>query len=230
MRSEVDSGVPGDSIDRSNTYFLGGLKHRSSSSAAGARFLASIKEGRGLKPSARDAGIHQEVGYRWLREKYLELCRDGKSPAESTAKPGFTTSRFAGWEAKVDYVQERHHLRVDADEEVAFRASFDAGHGVNVGAKSAGVSKSTAYRWIVKRFDLLRLAGYTVRHCQTTLRLTDARARTFEERRLTQLRHDATAARAAQHDATLSSGRYADRVLAAAATTGQERLRGRTEK
>ena len=108
--------------------------------------------------------------------------------------------------------------------------SFVASHSVNVGAKLAGVSKSTAYRWTEERYDLLRSAGHTVRHCQTTLRLTDARARTFEERRLTQLRRVATAVRAAQHDATLSSGRYVDRVLKAAVTAGQERLRVRAEK
>ena len=62
------------------------------------------------------------------------------------------------------------------------------------------------------------------------MRLTDSRANIFEERRLTQLRHDAIAARAAQHDATLSSGRYADRLLRSAVTTSQERLRVRAEK
>jgi IS30 family transposase len=34
----------------------------SSSSAAGIRFLASVKHGHGLKPSARQAGIDKEVG------------------------------------------------------------------------------------------------------------------------------------------------------------------------
>ena len=144
------------------------MLHRSSS-AAGVRFLASIKEGRGLKPSARDAGIDKEVGYRWLREKYLELRRSGKSPIESTAELGFTTSRLLAWEAEVDHVRERHHLRVDLDEEAAFWVSFAAGHGTTVGAKSAGVSKSTAFRWIEKRYDVLRSAatpfGIAKLHC-----------------------------------------------------------------
>jgi IS30 family transposase len=35
----------------------------SSSSAAGIRFLVSVKHGHGLKPSARQAGIDKEVGY-----------------------------------------------------------------------------------------------------------------------------------------------------------------------
>lgn len=203
---------------------------RRSSSAAGVRFLASVKEGRGLKPSARDAGIDKEVGYRWLRDKYLVLRRDGKTPAESTAELGFTSSRVLVWEADVDRTDDRHHLRVDVDQEATFWASFDAGRSADAGAQAAGVSRSTAYRWIVKRFSSLRIAGHTVRHCQTQLRLTEERARIFEERRLKQLRQDARAARAAQHEAVLSSGRYADRVLVPESTAGQERLRVRAEK
>jgi len=82
------------------------------------RFLALIKEGRGLKPTTRDAGVHQEVGYRWLREKYLDLRREGKTAAELTAELGFTTSRLLAWEADVDRTDDRHHLRVDVDEHV----------------------------------------------------------------------------------------------------------------
>ncbi|TFD69975.1 IS30 family transposase, partial [Cryobacterium gelidum] len=111
------------------------MLHRSSS-AAGVRFLASIKEGRGLKPSARGAGIGKEVGYRWLREKYLDLRRGGKTPAESTAALGFTTSRLLAWEADVDRTDDRHHLRVDVDEEAAFWVSFDAGQSADRGANA----------------------------------------------------------------------------------------------
>jgi IS30 family transposase len=42
--------------------------HLSSSSAAGVRFLTSMREGGGLNRSAREAGIGKETGYRWLRE------------------------------------------------------------------------------------------------------------------------------------------------------------------
>ncbi|MBC7595749.1 MAG: IS30 family transposase [Kineosporiaceae bacterium] len=203
---------------------------RHSSSAAGVRFLASIKEGRGLKPAARDAGIDKEVGYRWLREKYLNLRRAGMSAGESTAELGFTTSRLLAWEAAVDRTDDRHHLRVDVDEEALFWASFGAGQSANAGATAAGVARSTAYRWIIKRFSALRLAGHTVQHCQTQLRLTEDRVRIFEERRLNQRRREACVARAAQHEAVRSSGRYADRVLEHTATPGQERLRIRAEK
>ncbi|MFB2351209.1 hypothetical protein, partial [Priestia megaterium] len=49
---------PGDSVDRSNTYYK---VYLSSTSPAGIRFLASIKQGNGLKPSARAAGIGKSI-------------------------------------------------------------------------------------------------------------------------------------------------------------------------
>ncbi|KFF57889.1 hypothetical protein JF66_22860 [Cryobacterium sp. MLB-32] len=113
-----------------------------SSSAAGVRFLASIHEGRGLKRSAQDVGVHKEVGYRWLREKYLGLRREGKTVAESTAELGFTTVRLLAWEADVDRTDDRHHLRVDVDEEAKFWASFAIGQSVRDGARKAGVALS----------------------------------------------------------------------------------------
>jgi IS30 family transposase len=99
----------------------------SSSSAAGIRFLASVKHGHGLKPSARHAGIDKEVGYRWLREEYLRLRRNGKTPSETTAELGLSTSRLAAWEADVGQVKDRHHLRANVDEEASFWAALIAG-------------------------------------------------------------------------------------------------------
>jgi hypothetical protein len=48
-----------------------------SDSAAGVRFLAAVKEGRDLKPSARAAGIGKATGYRWLRESFVALRGQG---------------------------------------------------------------------------------------------------------------------------------------------------------
>ena len=62
--------------------------HLSSSSAAGVRFLTSVREGRGLNRSAREAGIGKETGYRWLREAYVAHRRGGKSIAETEAVMG----------------------------------------------------------------------------------------------------------------------------------------------
>ena len=91
-----------------------------STSAAGVRFLAAIKEGRGLKRSAREAGVSKTIGYRWLRERYLGLRREGNSMVEVTAELGFTTAKMLAWEADVTRDTDRHHLRVDVRAEDAF--------------------------------------------------------------------------------------------------------------
>jgi IS30 family transposase len=203
--------------------------HLSSSSAAGVRFLVSIKEGHGLKPSAREAGIDKEVGYRWLRERYLHLRREGRSPTEATAELGFTSSRLTDWEADVGHVTDRHHLRVDIDKEVEFWAAFDRGESCEIAALAVGVSRSTGYRWIDRRFDELRHSGVTLRQCRIRLRLTDQRAQVYEEQRLTMLRRNANAATAAQHEALLSASRYADQVLGAVMSEAQKRRATRAD-
>jgi len=198
-----------------------------SSSPAALRFFASIKDGRGLKPSARDAGIDKEVGYRWLREKYLKSRRDGISASETIAKLGFTTSRLMGWEAEVERPHERNHLRVDADQEVVFWAAIDRGQRMETAAIAAGVARSTAYRWTEKRFVELRRSGMTVRRCTILLQLTGPRVAALERRRLASVRKAAAAATAAQKEAVASSSRYADRVLHDVATEGQKLFRSR---
>jgi len=42
-------------------------------SAAGVRFLSWVREGRGLKASARAAGVGKETCCRWLREVFFVL-------------------------------------------------------------------------------------------------------------------------------------------------------------
>ena len=75
--------------------------HLSSSSAAGVRFLTSVREGRGLNRSAREAGIGKETGYRWLREAYVAYRRGGKSIAETEAVMGLASAKSIAWEAEV---------------------------------------------------------------------------------------------------------------------------------
>jgi hypothetical protein len=75
--------------------------HLGSTSAAGVRFLTSVREGRGLKRSAREAGIGKETGYRWLREAYVAHRRGGKSIAETEAVMGLASAKSIAWEAEV---------------------------------------------------------------------------------------------------------------------------------
>jgi len=203
---------------------------QNSSSVAGIRFLAAIKDGHGLKPSARQAGIGKEVGYRWLREAYLKRRRDGKTAAETIAELGFTTARLPAWEADVDQLKDRHHLRVDAADEAAFWVSFDRGDSPDAAAREAGVARATGYRWIRKRFDQLRQAGLTVRQCQARLRLADRQAHAVEQARLGQQREQRNSATAAQHAAVVSSNRYADQAIGAVLSPSQKRRAERAEK
>lgn len=92
----------------------------SSSSPTGIRFLSLVKQGNGLKPSSRAAGINKETGYRWLRASYLRLRSEGLTLAESTEALGFTTSRIPVWEAAVGEDTGRHHLQRNAQDEVTF--------------------------------------------------------------------------------------------------------------
>jgi IS30 family transposase len=202
----------------------------SSASAAGVRFLAAIKEGRGLKRSAREAGINKEVGYRWLRERYLVLRRAGKTMVEATAELGFTTSRLLAWEADVTRDTDRHHLRVDVRAEDAFWAAFDGGLRMDFAAGAAGVSRSTGYRWINKRFDQLRQSGLTVRGCQERLRLTHSAVEVCERRRLARVHATAKETRAAQHEAVFSSNRYADQASGALPSPAEKRRAERAVK
>lgn len=173
----------------------------SSSSPTGIRFLASIKQGNGLKPSARAAGINKEIGYRWLRESYLRFRSEGLGPAEASEALGFTTSRLPTWEAAVGVDTGRHHRQTNVRDEALFWAAFERGSRVDRAAQIAGVNRSTAYRWIRSRFDELRESKTTQKRCQVLLRLTDRHCQGLERERLARLAKERNTATAAQRPA-----------------------------
>lgn len=142
------------------------------SSHAAVVFLAAIGQGHGLKPSARIAGINEEVGYRFLRARYLELRQGGLSAAATIDAIGFTSSRVPDWESAVARDDGRHHLQVELTRETAFWVAFDAGGKLPDAVAIAGVSRSTGYRWLQRRFNQLRDAGLGVKRCAHRLRLT----------------------------------------------------------
>jgi transposase, IS30 family len=119
-------------------------------SAAGVRFLAAVKEGRGLKPSARAAGIGKETGYRWLRESFASLRERGVSVEAAQAELGFFSPLAREWEKQrlARPSDGRHHLAVDADVEDAFWRCFLNGAELDAARRTAGVGRSTAYRWL----------------------------------------------------------------------------------
>jgi len=194
----------------------------SSTCAAGVRFLSSIKEGRGLKRSAREAGVDKEVGYRWLRECYLRHRRDGVPVAEVEALLGFSSVRVAAWEADVGN-SERHHLRVDVSVETVFWGAYESGLDLTAAAGAAGVSRSTAYRWLERRFDELRATGVGRRNVQRLLRLTDQTTAQAEQRRRDRLLADRRAAVAGRREALRSSRRFADQAAGSVLSEAQRR-------
>jgi hypothetical protein len=152
-----------------------------SDSAAGVRFLASMREGRGLKPSARAAGVGQQVGNRWLREAFVALREQGLSVAVAQASLGYFSPLVAGWEQHVSGRRDgRHHLAVGVEVEDAFWASFLGGETLEAACRAAGVSRASAYRWWRRRFTMLREQGMSVRSVARLLRVPREQSAAWE--------------------------------------------------
>lgn len=98
----------------------------SPSSPSAVRFYAAIGDGLGLKAASRLIGVHHSVGDRFLRAAYLDRRRAGMSPVEALAEIGFQSSHAAEWELQVEK-GDRHHLRVDVEDEDRFWALFFSG-------------------------------------------------------------------------------------------------------
>jgi IS30 family transposase len=148
-----------------------------------------MREGRGLKPSARAAGVGKETGYRWLRESFVALRDDGLNVTEAQAALGYVSPLMAGWDRQRDARagEWRHHLAVDADIEHTFWVRFDAGASVDAARRTAGVSRSTAYRWRQRWFGIWRDEGLPSRVAARRLRVSPQQKSAWEaERRLAQ--------------------------------------------
>lgn len=159
--------------------------HLRSDSAAGIRFLASMRLGRGVKPSARAAGVGKETGFRWLRESFLALRDQGVSVAEAQAALGYFSPRVLIWDEHHALVARdgRHHLAVALGVEEVFWARFADGASVDAARRAAGIGRSTAYRWWRRRFMLLRDQGVPARQAGTQLRIPRGRIAAWETER-----------------------------------------------
>ena len=136
-----------------------------SDSSAGVRFLASVAEGRGIKPSARAAGVGKETRYRWLRDTFIELRRQGSSVKEARIELGISLSRAEEWDKHrvARGGDGRHHLAVPARMEKGFWVAYLGGGSLEVARRSAGVGRSTGYRWLQARFLAARRDGQSVK-------------------------------------------------------------------
>lgn len=180
---------------------------------SGIRFLAAVKEGRGLKPSARAAGVGKETGYRWLRESFTALRQQELSVAAAQAELGFHSPLVLEWEARRVIGGRRHHLSVDVAVEDAFWRSLLAGAELDAACVSVGVGRSTGYRWWHARFQALRSEGVSVRAVARELRLSPVRARAWEAERTQATARSRRERDAAERRAVRESARYAEALM-----------------
>ena len=181
-----------------------------SDSVAGVRFLAAVREGRGIKPAARSVGVHPWTGYRWLREAFLAHRCDGLSAAAAQSELGFFTAKALLWEEEflAGLGDGRHHLRVRVEVEDIFWAHYGAGGSLATASALAGVSRSTGYRWLEARFTALRDAGMSRAAAARQLRLSRSRSEQWESVRR-QYRRDLARQRVkGERQAILDSGRH----------------------
>jgi IS30 family transposase len=99
-----------------------------STSAAGIRYLLSVREGRGLKGSARESALAWKPDTDGCGTAIRGIAaREGRSLRLArcwvrVVAGGSLGSGCGG--------SDRHHLRVDVEAEVRFWAAYDAGAGV----------------------------------------------------------------------------------------------------
>src|SRR5664279_1190453 len=131
-----------------------------SDSVAGARFLAAVREGRGV-PRCPQCG-RPSLDWVSVATRGLLAHRCNSLSAEA-AQPelGFFTAKALVWEKEflAGLGDGRHHLRVRVEVEDIFWAHYDQGGSVSGARAVAGVGQATAYRWLQARFIALRDAG-----------------------------------------------------------------------
>jgi IS30 family transposase len=193
-------------------------------SATATRFLASVREGNSLKRSARAAGVHPSTGYRWLGQRYGELREQGLSPQAAQDALGCWSSKAAAWESQWLARREtgrRHHRRAPAADEQAFWEAFDAGAGLGQAHRTAGIARSTAYRWLQRRFAGLREQGLSVPAAARKLRVALSLARRWEDDRRRAVERKRREREAADRAVVRTSARYAEQLLRPRATNSK---------
>ena len=184
-------------------------------SAAGVRFLAAVREGRGVKPSARAAGVGKETGYRWLRESFIALRGQGLSVEEAQAELGYRSPLVQGWERNriARHGDGRHHLAVPAGVEEVFWTRFLVGDSVDAARCAADVSRSTAYRWLQRRFITLREQRLRARVIARQLRVSPRQVRVWEAERRQACDRARCEREAIERRAVCESARHAELLM-----------------
>lgn len=199
--------------------------HLERDSAAGRRFLAAVKEGRGPNRSARAAGVFKETGYRWLRESFLVLRGQGLSVEEAQVELGYFSPLIARWDQQYPSGARRHHLRVQARVEDDFWECFMSGDSLEAARRNVGVGRSTAYRWWRARYERLREEGISVRAAARELRVAPEHAKGWEMQRREAHERARRERESAQRRAVRDSARHAEELLRARAPRSDRQVR-----
>jgi IS30 family transposase len=202
--------------------------YRQFDSPAGVRFLALIRDGNGLKPSARAVGIGKETGYRWLRDEYLKLRREGLSHAAAQAKLGFFSDRAEEWNERfLEGENGRHHFQVEPSVEEAFWAAYLAGANLEASTEASGVNRSTGYRWLYQRFVELRTTLPASR-VRKNLRLLPATSAAWETRRKMHLEAENGQLQQVRLEGIREARRFAERFAKPSSEAQERRARRET--
>ncbi len=190
--------------------------HLQRDSVVGVRFLAEVKAGGGLKPSARSAGVGKGTGYRWLREEFVLLREQGLTVAACQVELGFAFPVTLVWDEQwrsARHLSGRHHLAVDVDVEQEFWRRFEGGAGVEEARRAAGVGRSTAYRWWRARFGALREQGHSVRVAAKRVRVPLGRAMVWEQQQRVAREHSRRGQDVLQRQAVRDAARNTEEAV-----------------
>ncbi|MET3370137.1 UNVERIFIED_CONTAM: IS30 family transposase [Jeotgalibacillus campisalis] len=182
-------------------------------SPTGVRFLALIKEGKSFRESVRVTGVGKETGYRWLRDEYLRFRSKGLDHVAAQIELGFTSRNAGKWNELFLRGSGRHHFQVDAAVEEAFWSSYSTGMSVLAAATSAGVKHTTGYRWVYRRFIILR-SQLPLAEVVNLLQLSPRTSLRWEFQRKKELEVEKARLLKAERDAIRTARIVAERVAA----------------
>ncbi|WP_461186785.1 IS30 family transposase [Arthrobacter sp. Z4-13] len=182
-------------------------------SPTGVRFLALIKEGKSFRESVRVTGIGKETGYRWLRDEYLRFRSKGRDHAAAQTELGFTSRNAEEWNKRFLRGAGRHHFQVDPAVEEAFWSSYSTGVSVGAATASAGVKHTTGYRWVYRRFVLLR-SRLPLAEVVEALRLSPGTSVSWETQRRQEREAEKARLQKAERDAIRTARIIAERTAA----------------
>jgi IS30 family transposase len=173
-----------------------------------------MREGRGIKPSARAAGVGKETGYRWLREAYVRLRDQGLTRGDAQTELGYCSPLVASWDDKrAARGDGRHHLAVEPAVEAIFWTRFRDGDSLDVARRAAGIGRSTAYRWMQQRFMTLRDEGVSARVAARQMRVSSELASAWEKARRRDHQTRKAERETAERHAVRQSARHVEMLL-----------------